>query len=409
MAKRFIKITVFITIITAIVFSVYYVYRAKRSIYVKTIPVKYGAVTATVTATSSGVVESRNDIVISSQIPGRIKEFPVNEGGHVAKNEIIALLEQKEAMAQVRLAEANLAATKSQYEKTLADYEMVKALVQIDINEAKANFENAESELQRYTDLKGIIPQENIDEAGRNYEVTKARYEASLANRTRIKAKEQEIASARAAINQMEASLSVVKINYDYTKILAPFSGVISEILQEEGEFVSIGTPIARLIDTLNLYIEATIDEFDIGKVKLGQKVKVLIDAFPDKAFQGILTKILPVVSTAKRESRTSRVEIELNHGPETLMPGLSADVEIIVGKANNVLYLPTSIVMEKGEKRLVFVEEDGIVHKKEIKTGLTNWDYTEIKDGLVEGEQAITTLDNINLKDGSIVKVLDE
>lgn len=409
MVRKYIKITIFITALFAIGYFAYYVYQAKQIIYVRAVSAKRGTVTATVTATASGIVESRNDIVISSQTSEVIKKFFVEEGDYVERNEMIALLEQNEAIAQVKLAKANLTVAKASLEQTLADYEMVNALVQTDINEAKANLENAENELQRASDLKDIITEENIDEAKRKYEVARARFEASLANRTRIKVKEQEVASARAMIKQMEASLSVAEVNLDYTKILAPFSGVISEILQEAGEFVSIGTPIVKLIDTSNLYIEATIDEFDLGKIEIGQAVRIIIDAFPHKPFKGVLTKILPVVSTIKTESRTSRVEIELNPTADMLLPGLSADVEIIVGKAHNTLYVPTSTVMEKGSKRLIFMEKDGKVHEKEVEIGLSNWDFTEIKHGLVKDEMVITTLDDINLKDGSWIRILNE
>ncbi len=91
------------------------------------------------------------------------------------------------------------------------------------------------------------------------------------------------------------------------------------------------------------------------------------------------------------------------------LLPGLSADVEIIVGKAHDTLYVPTSAVMEKGSKRLIFMEKDGKVHEKEVEIGLSNWDFTEIKHGLVEDEMVITTLDDINLKEGSWIRILNE
>ena len=407
--KKYIKVTLFMTALLVIGYFVYYVYESKQLIYVKAVPVKRGAVTSTVTATSSGVVASRNDIAISSQIPGVINKIFVKEGDRVIKDGMIALLEQQEKIAQVELSEANLAAAKASYEQTIADYDMVSALVNTDINEAKANMENAEKELQRANGLVNIIPEDDIDDIKRNHEVVAARYEASLANRTKIKVKEQEIALAKAMIDQMEASLSVAKVNLNYTKIVAPFTGVISEIVRESGEYASAGTSIVKLIDPHNLYIEATVDEYDFGKMELNQAVKIHIDAFPDKSFKGTLTKILPVVSTTQLENRTSKVEIELNPGTDNLVPGLSADVEIIVGNANDVPYVPTPAVMEKGNKRFVFVAENGKARKREIMTGLSNWDLTEIKDGLDDGEMIITTLDDINLKDGSKVRILEK
>lgn len=408
--KRLVKWIVGLILLTLAGYVGYESYQKKQIISVKVVPVKKGDIVETVSATSSGTIESNKEVNLSVQTSGRIEKFYVKEGDYIEAGQILLQLEQSEALAQVQLAKANLLSAEARLKEARTSYQMSKELIQPRLDQAKANLQHAEMTLNRIRSLyaQGIISKDRLDEAERSYAIMRAENETARANTAQIRVKEQEVASAQAFLEQMKASLNVAEIRLSHTVLSAPFSGLVTEVLVEQGEFVTAGQPVAKLVDISNLYISATIDEADIRKIKVGQDVRVTIDAFPGKTFHGILSEISPVVSVKRLESRTSKVKVKLDPGINGFMPGLSADIEVIVGKGENVLYIPTSIIVEKENKKMVFVVQNGKVAQREVKVGLWNWDYTEILEGLKEDEQVVTTLDDPALKDGKSIKIVN-
>jgi RND family efflux transporter MFP subunit len=381
-------------------------YQKKQVLPVKAVTVKRGDIVETVSSTATGTIESDQEVTISAEVSGRIEKLYVKEGDYIEGGKPLLQLEKGEAQAQVQQARANLLAAEARLKEAQTGYQMSKALIQPQLDEAKANLQHAEGTLNRIRKLyvQGIMPKDRLDEAERTYTIARAQYETALANKSQVRAKEQEVASAYAALEQMKAALTLAEIGLSRKVIMAPFSGLITEVSVKQGEFITPGQPVARIVDTSKLYISATIDEADVRKVKVGQEVRVTLDAFPNKTFQGVVSEISPVISAKKLETRTSKVKVRLNSEMEGLMPGLSADIEIIVGKGQNVLYVPTAAIMERENKKMVFTIEKGKAQRREVRTGLSNWDYTEILDGLKEGEQIITTLDDPALKEGKSI-----
>jgi multidrug efflux pump subunit AcrA (membrane-fusion protein) len=383
-------------------------YQKQQILPVKVVSVKRGDIVETVSSTATGTIESDKDVDINSQASGRIEKLYIKEGDYLELGKPLLQLEQSEALAQVALAKANLLSAEARLKEAQTSYQMSKELMQPQLDEAKANLQHAEATLKRIRNLyaQGIISKDKVEEAERSYSVAKAQHETAIANKSQIRAKEQEVISAQASREQMRASLTVAEIGLSHTLIKAPLSGLVTEVFVEQGEFITSGQPIAKLVDISNLYVSATIDEVDVRKVKVGQEVRVTLDAFPNETFQGKVFEISPVISAKKLETRTSKVKVKINPGTEGLMPGLSADIEILVGKGQNVLYVPTAVIVEKEGKKIAFVAENGKVERQEIKIGLSNWDYTEILEGLKEGQQIITTLDDPALKEGKPVVI---
>ncbi len=381
-------------------------YQKKQVLPVKAVTVKRGDIVETVSSTATGTIESDQEVTVSAEVSGRIEKLYVKEGDYMEGSKPLLQLEKSEAQAQVQQARANLLAAEARLKEAQTGYQMAKALIQPQLDEAKANLQHAEGTLNRIRKLymQGIMPKDKLDEAERAYTIARAQYETAVANKSQVRAKEQEVASAYAALEQMKAALTMAEIGLSRKVITAPFSGLVTEVSVKQGEFITPGQPIARIVDTSKLYISATIDEADVRKVKVGQEVRVTLDAFPSKTFQGVVSEISPAISVKKLETRSSKVKVRLNSEMEGLMLGLSADIEIIVGKGQNVLYVPTAAIMERENKKMVFTIEKGKAQRREVKTGLSNWDYTEILDGLKEGEQIITTLDDPALKEGKSV-----
>jgi HlyD family secretion protein len=206
----------------------------------------------------------------------------------------------------------------------------------------------------------------------------------------------------------------VANATLEKTVITAPFDGVVLDVTTEVGEWISPsppGVPIPPVLDLIDpeaLYLSAPIDEADVARLRTELPVRITLDAFRGKSFQGKLTYISSFVETRLEQNRTLRVEAEFEETqlPPNLLPGLSADLEIILDARDSVLRIPTYALLENN--RVLAVENGRIVEKK-VTTGLHNWSYTEITSGLSGGESVVVSLDRPEVKAGAHVTVTGE
>jgi HlyD family secretion protein len=198
--------------------------------------------------------------------------------------------------------------------------------------------------------------------------------------------------------------------------LVAPFAGIIAKINGELNEYVTpsppgIPTPpTIELLDTSCFYVVAPIDEVDAPAVKVDMAARVIMDAFGDKHFPARVRRIDPYVLDLEKQARTVDVEVEFSNSDdgENFLAGYSADVEIIIAVAENVLRIPTQALLDKS---LVYVyqPQDQRLHEKSVRTGLSNWDYSQVIEGLEEGESVVISTDRPGLKDGIRVKISAE
>jgi HlyD family secretion protein len=137
--------------------------------------------------------------------------------------------------------------------------------------------------------------------------------------------------------------------------------------------------------------------------VKEGLPARVTLDPYRGRVWQGVLTRVSPVVNDLKEQNRTLEVEVEMKPDPSAPQPkpGTSADVEIVLDQREGVLRVPSNAVIES---KRVLVLENGKAVAKPVKIGLKNWDWSEITDGLQEGDAVITSLDRQGVKEGARV-----
>jgi HlyD family secretion protein len=180
----------------------------------------------------------------------------------------------------------------------------------------------------------------------------------------------------------------------------------VMELPVKVGELVLPGTAVARISRRGDLYIKALIDEVDLARVQLGQTVHVTFDLFPGRTFAGTVSEISPTVSAERLKSRNIQVKIRLAEPPAELRPGLSADVEIVVARLDDVLSVPSETVMSKDGEPFVYVATNHRLVKRPVTTGHVSWEATEIRSGLQENEQVVTSLDVEGLAPGVRVSI---
>jgi HlyD family secretion protein len=144
------------------------------------------------------------------------------------------------------------------------------------------------------------------------------------------------------------------------------------------------------LIDTACPYVSAPIDEVDAPSVKVGLPARIHIDAYPDRTFPGRVVRIAPYVLDVEKQARTVEVEVAFDHPEaiEGLMPGYSADAEIILDRHEDVVFVPSEAIVE-GERVLILGDDDRLQSRK-VETGLANWERTEIVSGLTAGQRVV-------------------
>jgi HlyD family secretion protein len=379
---RFLKRLVLLLIIGGVGAGAWWYFTRPEPVAVRVQAVEKGPVEKTVANTRAGTVKACRRARLAPSIGGQIATLKVREGDRVKAGDLLLALWNRDLEAQVTLSEREAEAAQAR------------------ARAACLNADNAQREADRQEKLskRRLASEEAVDRA-----VT-----AAQAGRADCEA-------AQASARVQAAQVGVAQANLEKTRLIAPFDGVVAEVSGELNEYVTpsppgIPTPPAvDLIDDSCYYISAPIDEVDAPNVRVGAEARVTLDAFGDRSFPGTVRRIAPYVLDLEKQARTVEVEVEIEEGPEDapLLAGYSADVEIIVERHEGVLRVPTAAVRAEGGV-LVLDPESGLLEAREIQTGLSNWEQTEVISGLVAGDQVILNLDQEGVEEGAPA-VVDE
>ena len=215
-----------------------------------------------------------------------------------------------------------------------------------------------------------------------------------------------------ANLDSAKRSSEVARLNYDKTLMKAPFTGMITSMDLKVGEFYQYTPtinkkPIVQIIDLKKRIIKGEIDEVDLQKVAIGFSARIKIPALKSQIFNAKVTKVVPFVSTAKDQDRTSQIELEIidaknEKNQDILIPvGASADVEIISETKDNVKILPANVLSGTGKNRSLYKIIDGKLLKQEITLGLGNYERVEVLSGLKSDELVARPLNGVELNNG--------
>jgi HlyD family secretion protein len=347
---------------------------APEPIPVQTTTVNRGIIDSTVTNSKAGTIRARQRAHLSTEIGGRVVEITHREGGVVAQGELLLLLNDSTLRAQENQALEAIRASDAHYQEMC-------------ITRDKARREyNRKNQLA----AQNIVSEDLLDQLSHVYQAAKAACDAADAERQKVR-----------------ASRAGAAANLDKVSIYAPFAGVIAEVNVEVGEWVTPSPKgIIDLINQESLYVSAPMDEIDSGRIELGLPVRVTVDSRPDETYLGKVTRIAPYVLDIEAQNRTVEIEVELDD-PEIssgLLPGTSADVEVILQTLKDAPRIPTTALFQNNR---VFVVVDDVLEEREIETGLRNWDFVEVRSGLEEGEVVVTSLDRAEVEAGQVVEVI--
>ncbi len=276
---------------------------------------------------TSGTIEG-TDVNISAEVAGKIKRLWVNEGSQVAKGDTLLQIDDAEYQLQLLQAMANQNAAEAQYRLAL------EGSRKEDILQAEAAFKNAESDYKRMKDLLAshTATQRQYDDAEARYISTQQTYEKLVRG-----SRKEEIELARARKDQASAQTELVKKKFHDCTVIASSDGILSLKAVEPGEFVTVGANLLRISYLKKVSLIIYVGEADLGKVKLGQKAAVSIDAFGDKSYEGTVVYISQTAEFTPKNIQTKEertklvfaVKIEVENPDGALKPGLPADAKL--------------------------------------------------------------------------------
>ncbi len=221
---------------------------------------------------------------------------------------------------------------------------------------------------------------------------------------------EKSRAASRSTVIQAQGFFDSARIAYEKSLIKAPFNGIIVERNLEVGQLSQITavipSPALRIVDTQPRYISVEIDEVDSSKIAIGQEARIKILAVRREPFLGSVRKVVPFVSSAREQDRTTAVELAID-SEEILLPvGASADVEIVTEHKQDVLVAPSQAVLGRGGKRHVYVVRSGQLEKREVQVGISGFVSTEIVHGLKLHDVIAMPSDKFELKDQMDIEI---
>lgn len=352
--------------------------RRPKPVAVVTVEVGRGQVESSIANTRAGTVEACQRTRLSTIMGGRIELLDVKEGDRVRKGQLLMKLWNDDQQAQQTLATAQLDTVRKR------------------VVEACTAAEASAREAQRQGELRA------------QGFVSVSREEAA---RAEADARRAACQTARSDVVSAQARVGATRVEQGRTRLVAPFDGRVAKIVGEVGEYSTpsppgVPTPPAiDLIDDSCLYIKAPMDEVDAPRVLPGQPVRITIDALPGKTFAGRVKRVAPIVSAVEKQARTVDIDVTFDQPDQTgpLLVGYSADVEVVLATRKDVLRVPAAALGEGG--RVLVVEGDTLVEHR-VRAGVSNWEFTEVLDGLKGGERIVTSLEREGVKAGARVTI---
>ncbi len=342
--------------------------------------VSRGPVAETVTNTRAGTIKACQRARLAPPSGGQIARLPVKKGDRVQAGQVLLELWNEDIRAELSLAERDAVAAHARAEEACV----------------AATVARRESERLAKLVTESLV---SIDAAERASGEADSRAAACRATTQNIKVAEARIEQAKASMER--------------TLLRAPFAGIVAEINGEIGEFVTpspvgIPTPPAvDVVDTSCIYVAAPIDEVDAPRIREGMPARVSLDAFRDRTFAARVRRVAPYVLDVEKQARTVEIEAELQDVEDAiLLPGYSADVEVILQERADTLRVPTRALIDN-KRVYVYDAAAGRLHARDVQTGLRNWEYVEVTGGVAEGDLVVTTVDREGVIDGARARMV--
>ena len=367
---------------------------------------------------TDGRTEPNFVVEVKSKASGEILRLAYEEGASVSKGELLVELDPVDEARQVRKMDTSLIAAQANLAKAQSELATARQTIPASIAEAEARtasasvaLEDARNKLQRAQglDRRNIISREVLESAETAQQKAAAEYQQALAALDKAKAERSTLAErqhdidlARTQVTDAEIALEEAQERLADTRIVAPIDGVIIQQLVEEGQIISSGisnvgggTTLLLLADLSKMFVIASVDETDIGRIRTGQVARLTADAYQRRAFQGRVVHIAPQ-GVVESNVTTFSVKIEVEgEGKRLLKPSMSVNVEIITQQREDALMVVSTAIQEsrRADGAMLYRLENGRPVAIPVQIGFSDGVHTEIRQGADAGLEVIANV----------------
>lgn len=322
----------------------------------------------------AGRIEPKAQATLRARVAGYIAELPVDLGDPVTKGKSVVKLDDTRMKQAVETARAAVNVAEAQV--AIAEKERIPAA---------RTLRKYKSALQN-----GAITRQEVDDAASQLEILETR--KTLA--------EKNLSSAQTELNAQREALKE-------TEIISRFAGVVAQRFVEVGDLANPNDPLIRIVNLRTVHLQVNVVEANYGKVRIGQTAEVRVDAHRGETFIGKVVRKAPELD---RETRTALVKIEIDNADGKLKPGMTSRAEIIVRDRPNASVLPVAALLERQQKRMVFVAEGDPLRAqpRDVTVGVSDDEFVEIRGGVKPGERVIS-LGNRLVTPGQLVEPEDD
>jgi len=352
-------------------------------------------------------ISSLRSAVIYTKTAGYLREVRVRPGDRVTAGQVVATVDHAQLDAQVAQAQATLKAAQSgvqtaqvavataraqalNAQAALASARANLGSAQAGVAKAQATLANAQETQRRTADLvrQGAEAQQNLDDATAQAQTAQA--DSQLA------AAVQQVASATSQVNtqqaqvaNQQAALRNAQIAVADATIAAPFDGIVVSRSLDPGAYVTPGTstPILQIADLDQIDVLVNVTEVQMTLLRVGAPVQIHVDAYPDRIFQGQVSRIAGGIDPM---TRTVQAEIDIPNPGHLLRPGMYATVSLAAGEDANVLVIPLAALVSVGDQHAVWVVTDNVAHQRPVAVGRAVGDQVEVTAGLSDGDLVV-------------------
>lgn len=361
-----------------------------------------------ITVTANGTVQPEKLINASPKTSGRLKSLIVREGDRVTEGQILAYMDDSNLRGQLVQAQGQLASAQANLDKLIAGnrpQDIIQA--QAGLANSQASLRQAESNLSQNQNLynNGAISFRDFETSrtARDNARAQVKVQEQILALQRIGSRPEDIEQGRSQVTSAQGALQVIQAQIEDTIIRAAFTGIVIKKYADPGAFVtpttsgsavSSATASSILSLAANNQVVANVAERNIATVRIGQKVIIQADAYPNQKFAGAVSAIAPQ-TTVTQNVTSFEVKVAITDDPKQLLrSGMNANVEFEVGELKNVLTVPTVAIARQGNGTGVFMRKEKGKPPEfvNIEIGASVGDRTEVKSGVKEGDKVLIT-----------------
>jgi RND family efflux transporter MFP subunit len=354
---------------------------------------------------ATGSLAANEQTDVAPETSGKVAAVGVDIGSYVKRGQMLVKLDDSDLRIRVQQAQAQV----DQAKATLRQNEAKIGLRPgqkfnpenvPEVTAARSALNLAEVNLRRYERLveTGDVSRAAYDQAAAQRDQLSDQYQVTIHQAQQNYA---AVANSQAAVDAAQTQLALAKRSLNYSNVVAPMSGYVSDRPADVGEYVSPTSKIATIVNLNPLRVRIDVPEQAIPRVHTGESVSVAVSAYPDRSFAGHIARVSPSVNAT---SRTLTVEAEVDNSSGELKPGQFATVRILLPQSEPAVLVPLRALRQISGATYIFVIKNGRAEQRLIQPGQTEADLVEIKSG-VAADEVVATNNVDQLSDGATVR----